>query len=112
MRLIRPEWGASGVLKAVIEAKDTAPAPDLACAAIRAAADPNNRTPAVIGMTGPHWLDLEHKPRSVPTSELCGICNRPRLQCQSVAAKSGDSHTFEDRTQPRKAAPPPDPPCL
>lgn len=52
---LRPDWDATGVYAALGKARDLADAPSLAIAAIRAAATPTNRTPAVIAMQGDHW---------------------------------------------------------
>jgi len=50
----RPGWDTSGIAKALYAAKDRDPF-EVAHAALYAAADPNNRTPAVIPLAGPHW---------------------------------------------------------
>jgi hypothetical protein len=52
---LRPDWDERGLLAAIHGAKDRAGNFDLAIAAIRAAGQPTNRTPAIIGMEGPHW---------------------------------------------------------
>lgn len=52
---IRPGWDPQGIYAALGKARDMAPAPQLAIAAIQAAMDDTNRTPAVIAMQGDHW---------------------------------------------------------
>lgn len=52
---LRPDWDAQGVYAALAKARTMGTAPELAVAAIRAAATPTNKTPAVIAMRGPHW---------------------------------------------------------
>ncbi len=48
-------WDAAGVRSAISKARHKAPAAELAIAAIRCAINPDAKTPAVIGMDGPHW---------------------------------------------------------
>lgn len=48
-------WDIAGVRSALSKARHKAPGPDLAIAAIRCATNPEAKTPAVIGMDGPHW---------------------------------------------------------
>lgn len=59
-------WDPPGVMAALQPLADHDPAP-LAIAAIRAATNPTNRTPAVIGLDGPHWRDTPaHTPTPTP----------------------------------------------
>jgi hypothetical protein len=51
---LRPGWDVAGIRAALSNARHIAPAHDLAVAAIRATQG-DARTPAVIGMDGPHW---------------------------------------------------------
>jgi hypothetical protein len=51
---VRPEWEVAGIAKALYAAKDRDPF-DVAHAALYAAADHANRTPAVIPLAGAHW---------------------------------------------------------
>lgn len=55
---LRPEWDAQGVLAALAKARDRGPADVVCIAAIRAAATPTNRTPAVIPLAGDHWTGI------------------------------------------------------
>ena len=48
-------WDVAGVRSALSKARHRAPAHELAIAAIRCAVSPQAKTPAVIGMDGPHW---------------------------------------------------------
>jgi hypothetical protein len=64
-------WDTAGITAALDKAKPMASPADLAVAAIRAAVDPGNRTPAVIGMAGPHWSAPPRTPRPpAPVSVL------------------------------------------
>lgn len=52
---LRPDWDTPGVKHALRRAIDRGDQWELAHAALRAAAEPGNRTPAVIGYDGKHW---------------------------------------------------------
>jgi len=57
---IRPAaapWDTPGIVAALGKARTRADAPELAIAAIRAAVDSANRTPAVIALDGAHWRE-------------------------------------------------------
>jgi hypothetical protein len=90
---LRPDWHTAGIVDAIAKARDIAPAADLACAAIRAAADQSNRTPAVIAMEGPHWRGADATPRfeRPPAGERCSICNLREVDCRT---KWRDDHRF------------------
>lgn len=51
-------WDIAGVRAALSKARHKATAPELAIAAIRCATNPDAKTPAVIGMDGPHWVAM------------------------------------------------------
>ena len=70
---IRPDWDTAGVVAALKTARDKGTAPELAHAAIRAASTPSNRTPAVIAMAGPHWIQSSQTATPIP-----GAGNAPR----------------------------------
>lgn len=52
---LRPDWDATGIHVALRTASDRGSAIEVVRAAIEAAALASNRTPAIIGMAGPHW---------------------------------------------------------
>jgi hypothetical protein len=52
---LRPDWDKPGILHYVGAARFRGDTAGVSIAAIRAALDPNNRTPAVIAMDGRHW---------------------------------------------------------
>lgn len=95
---LRGDWDTHGVLDAIGKARDLAPGPDLACAAIRAASLASNRTPAVIGMDGPHWRGTTAAPRfeTPAKADTCSVCYQRRDVCRSRWA--GD-HEFVPLTQ-------------
>lgn len=75
---LRPGWGAPGVYAAVAEVKDREPF-TVAMAALRAANNPANRTPAVIPLPGPHWLaEPGPRPAGWTPADLrpCGKCGK------------------------------------
>lgn len=52
---LRPDWDEPGILKALSDARTRGDAYRLAHAALYAAEDVRNRTPAIIALTGEHW---------------------------------------------------------
>lgn len=54
---LRPSWGMNGIFEAVrvTATKNMGNATEISIAAIRAARDPQNRTPVIISLPGPHW---------------------------------------------------------
>lgn len=97
-RLPGDTWHKPGIENALGIARKRADAPDLAHAAIAAAIRPENRTPAVIGMDGPHWREATKPPRPehVDDGRRCSVCSEPRERCESLWA---DDHPFESVTQ-------------
>lgn len=93
-RLPGDPWHKPGIENALAQARDRAPAPDLALAAIKAAMLGSNRTPAIIGMDGPHWQAASRPPKTDrPTSsERCSICSHRESRCRQLW--TGD-HEFE-----------------
>lgn len=104
---MRSDWDVPGVRTALWNAKGLAPAPDLMCAAVRAAADGNVRTPAVIAQPGRHW---RHETQVQPTfprptsTRRCSVCNLGFNDCR--AKWSGD-HEFESVDDNRRHQTPP-----
>lgn len=52
---LRSDWGIPGIVAELRKAADRGTPFDVALAAIHAAQDEKNRTPAVIALPGPHW---------------------------------------------------------
>lgn len=61
---MRPDWQFAGILRALGDARLKAHKWAVASAAITAASDETNRTPAVIALDGRHWPTV--KPPTVP----------------------------------------------
>lgn len=97
-RLPGDTWHKPGIEDALGRARDRAPAPDLAIAAIRAAENPLNRTPAIIGMDGPHWREATTPPRpeQVDRGDRCSICSLHRNACQ---LRWAHDHQFESAAE-------------
>lgn len=76
-RLPGDDWDRHGIEGELAKARGRATSPDLACAAIRAAEIPTNRTPAVIGMDGPHWRESTAPPRpaKLAPGDRCTACS-------------------------------------
>ena len=52
---IRPTWDEQGIYAALGRARDMGNLAEVTIAAVKAAAAPDSRTPAVIATPGPHW---------------------------------------------------------
>jgi hypothetical protein len=105
---LRPDWDTPGIEDALGRARELAPCGDLAIAAIKAAGNPAARTPAIIGMEGPHWRGAEHKPqRRFEASRVCAICSQSPEEC---ARRWHDDHEFlaVDRARGKTSVPPPE----
>lgn len=94
---VRRDWDEAGIVTALGNARLMGDPFDLAVAAVAAARDENNRTPAVIAMPGPHWSHVHVKHKSSanttpPRNQTCGICYMARDACRTRWA--GD-HEFE-----------------
>lgn len=88
-----PEWHKAGIEDALGKARHLAPSPDLAIAAIKAAREPSNRTPAVIGMEGPHWQAAAIAPhRPYDQHATCAGCGLSEPECRR---RWPDDHEFE-----------------
>lgn len=99
---LRGDWDRPGIIAELGKARAMAPASDLAIAAVRAASDPNNRTPAVIGMEGAHWRGSAVAPkRTFVRAETCGICSLPRNACE---LRWAHDHDFESLNHPDRRA--------
>ena len=84
---LRPGWDAPGIVAALCKARHRADVAEVAIAAIRAAVDPSNRTPAVIALDGAHWREpqpatVRHEPLQPP---------RPAEQCPQHPGRHRDS---------------------
>lgn len=101
-RVPGPDWDKPGIEDALGRARGMAASPALAQAAIRAAENPANRTPAVIGMEGPHWVAAS-TPRRVKyePGNTCSICSHSPDACRMLNA--GD-HEFVSVEQARAQA--------
>ena len=94
---LRPDWDRHGVEHHLGKARDMASAPDLAIAAIKAATNAHNRTPAVIALPGEHWrtTTVETAPRHVvPAGERCTTCGQDRERCRRLSALPDDGHAY------------------
>lgn len=100
---IRPDWGAPGVMAALDKLRDR-PLADVTVAAMRAAMRDDQRTPAVIALSGPHWLNPQQAPTTVPpsfrSSTHCGICSRDRSGHERINSLDPESaHQWATRAE-------------
>jgi hypothetical protein len=76
---LRPDWDKPGLLTHLDTARlrvSVTPA-DLAIAAVKAADNPANRTPAVIPLDGEHWRE-HNRPLTTPQPPpMCKTCHQP-----------------------------------
>lgn len=56
IHLLRRDWDEAGIMAALATARDRGDALDVAHAALYAAGDRANRTPAIIPLAGEHWM--------------------------------------------------------
>lgn len=97
------EWHLSGIEDQLDKCRDMAPYPDLVHAATAAAREPLNRTPAIIGMDGPHWRRAEVPPSWKPADPwtLCHECSLSEVDCakKQYGFPPADRHRFVSRGQ-------------
>jgi hypothetical protein len=100
---LRGDWDTPGILDALGRARDIAPGPDLAIAAIKAAGSAHNRTPAVIALEGPHWRGSDTPPRREAPSkdDTCSVCYQHKDVCRS---RWESDHDFQPLTDGRRPA--------
>ena len=64
---LRRDWQPAGIEAAIRKAtEDGATGPDVCVAAVRAAVDPEAKTPGLIPAPGPHWQALRSGTRHAP----------------------------------------------
>lgn len=61
----RPDWGVAGIMTALLSVRDRDPQ-HVRDAALHAARNPANRTPAVIALDGEHWTLTAPRPSAPP----------------------------------------------
>lgn len=82
---VRPDWDKRGIVHALGKAKEMGTAAQVAVAALVAAQNTGNRTPAVIPLSGPHWpMSGAPVARRAPSrNRTCGICYLGEDECRS-----------------------------
>jgi hypothetical protein len=92
------EWHLAGIEDALMKCRNMAAFPDLATAAIAAAREPVNRTPAIIGHEGPHWRQVQVPPSWKPPEpwKLCQFCGKTEHQC-GLQPEAVSGHTYVAR---------------
>lgn len=85
-------WDVDGIEAALRRVPAEVDPADIAAAATRAAEKPENRTPAVIPLPGPHWQPTRSPTAPRPVhGPICGICGQYREICE---AHPMPDHTF------------------
>lgn len=105
LHTIRRDWDPAGIVHALGVARGRGSVDALAVAAVRAAVDPLNRTPAVIGRSGPHWVGAFREVQGPPRENVCVEHGVPELRCKSQHQRRGTPDWWEDFR--RGAADPP-----
>lgn len=74
---LRSDWDVRGIEAALAKVDPKRTAYETAVAAIKAAQDPGNRTPATIAFTGPHWGERTRSraPQHWQPPHPCNACN-------------------------------------
>jgi len=92
LHTIRRDWGLAGITAALKKASLLGSAAEVAVAACRVAANPDMRTPALIGDPGPHWQGLAAGSRLAPQmcvthpEQKAGAC----VECFKAAVPRAD----------------------
>jgi hypothetical protein len=100
VRTLRPEWDVPGVKSALFKARDRGNAFEVIHAALYAAEDLANRTPAIIALAGPHWTRGRELGSSNPRGEKCdqpGHEGKPAHNCSYCIA---DRKARDDEAAP------------
>lgn len=112
VHVLRPQeaaWGIKGIKTALFNAKDRGTAFEVAHAALYAAEDLTNRTPAIIALAGPHWTRGRELGSSNPRGEKCpqiGHEGKPAHNCPYCIADS--KAVPDDEAAAHQGAPDPD----
>ncbi len=81
---VRPDWDKNGIVHALGNAQGKGTAAQVAVAALVAAQNARNRTPAVIPLAGPHWpaSGAPAARRTPSRSNTCGTCYLSEEECR------------------------------
>ncbi|WP_334121892.1 hypothetical protein [Glutamicibacter sp.] len=105
IKAIRQDWDVAGIVHALGMARGRGSVDALAVAAVRAAGDVRNRTPAVIGQSGPHWVGAFVE-RQGPAREVhCVEHDVPESRCRDRHQRVGPPDWWEDFRKGRVAPP-------
>lgn len=81
---VRTDWDKQGIVHALGKAQGKGNAAQVAVAALVAAQNTGNRTPAVIPLAGPHWpaSGAPAARRAPSRSNTCGTCYLSEEECR------------------------------
>lgn len=99
---LRPDWDTQGIVAAIYAARERGSNIDVCLATIRAAAEPTNRTPAVLKYDGSHWREPERG--TAPTPRGHRLCMRCREPHPPSTACTGQPPGAIDRDSPTRLA--------
>lgn len=101
---LRPGWDVPGVRKALWDARTKGTPDQVAHAAITAAMDPTNRTPAVIALDGPHWATVRPVETRGANYDRCQVPGHEQWPAWHCAGCRADARVADS---PRETAPEP-----
>lgn len=101
---LRPDWDAPGVLAALRTARTKGTADQLAHAAINAATNTANRTPAVIALDGPHWSTVRPVETRGGDYDRCQVPGHQQWPAWHCAGCRADARAAD---HPRETTPEP-----
>lgn len=108
VHLLRDDWDTRGVLSKLAEARARGTAFDVVHAALYAAQDPANRTPAVIPLAGAHWTRGkalgEAGPTDMPGRTRCTKPGHEHERAHNCRICISDAKALDDREAAARAA--------
>lgn len=102
---IRSDWDPRGIVSALGLARGRGGVDALAVAAVRAAMVPSNRTPAVIGQSGPHWVGAFVERQGPERERECPEHGCVESKCRKHHQRSGVPGWWSDFRKGRVAPP-------
>lgn len=108
---LRPGWDVPGIRKALWDARTKGTPDQVAHAAITAAMDPANRTPAVIALDGPHWAGVrpvETRSGDYDRCEVPGHEQWPAWHCAGCRADARAANEPRPVAEPVPVGPGPE----
>lgn len=97
---LRTDWDVPGIRKALWDARGKGTPDQLAHAAINAATNTANRTPAVIGLDGPHWSTTRPVETRGADYARCQVPGHQQWPAWHCAGCKADARAIPEPRQP------------